>query len=96
MKAIEKLLLKRIEATEEGMAALQLQISGQIFAGAVKKSNEGEGLYEILTAGQHQNGEMFMVKCTFSGDDLQVIFEEHYEDESNIIKPDGIIIPGAH
>lgn len=96
MKKIEELLLKRIEETEDEIVALQVQIGGQTFAGAVKKSSEGEGFYEILTAGQHQNGEVFMVKCIFTGGDLQVIFESH-EEKSDIIKPKGgIIIPGAH
>lgn len=96
MKKIEELLLKRIEEADEGLASLQLQIGGQSFAGAVKKSKAGDGYYELLTAGRHQDGEVFMVKCTFAGEDLEVIFEP-YEEESDIIKPKGgIIVPGAH
>lgn len=91
---MKDLLEKRIDASEEETAVLQLQIGGQLFAGAVRRSDEGNGLFEMLTVGQMSDGQARMLKVTFPGDACEAIFEPHDEPSILVPKKNGLVVPG--
>jgi hypothetical protein len=94
---MKNLLQKRIDASDDKTASLQLLIGGQLFAGAVRCSDEGDDLFELLTVGQDQNGQPHMLKVTFSGDACEAIFEPHEEPPPSILMPKkrGLVVPGV-
>lgn len=94
---MKDLLEKRIDASDEKIASLQLQIGGQLFAGAVRRSDEGDGLFEILTVGHSPDRQPLMVRVTFRGDACEAIFEPHEKQSSDIFVPkkSGLVIPGV-
>lgn len=99
---MKDLLERRIDASHETddlgakIAPLQILVGGQLFAGAVKRSDEGDGFFEILTVGHSPDQQSFMVKVTFRGDACEAIFEPH-EEQSDIFVPKkrGLVVPGV-
>lgn len=89
--SMEEFLKHKITNAEGKAVPLQIQVAGMPLAGAVKQSEFGEGLFEILIQMQDQNGRSKAAKVTFRGSDCQAVFEE-YEQEIHTSR-NGLVIP---
>ena len=58
MKDLLDKLIRDAPDENDGVVSLQLQIGGQSIAGGVRHSPDYDGLYELLTPGQVQGGDV--------------------------------------
>jgi len=97
MKDLLDKLIAEAPPENEGAAPLQLQIRGQVYAGGLRKSQDHEGCYELLTVGQ-QGRNALAVSVVFKADAVDIVFIPKGE-MSDIVQPrkngSGIILPGA-
>jgi hypothetical protein len=91
---IEKLIADAPEGNE-GAIDIQVQLGAQMYAGALKKSDEHVGFFEMIMVGQDsRSGQMTTAKIIMDPAAIQAVFVP-IGSESAIYKPtSGLSIPG--
>lgn len=99
MASLADILDKMIDDSPKGAVAAQIQIRGGMYAGAVRRSKEHEGLYELGTPGQNkQSGQLQIINVIFPPEHIDALFVESEEEVPAIHVPNGaggLHIPGV-
>jgi hypothetical protein len=95
MKKVIEVLLDK---AAEGAIQVQLMVRGAMFFGALRRSEEFEGVYELMMVAQ-QGASTKVMKCYVDPGVIEAIFVPS-EEKSEILRPPksnggGIFIPGA-
>ena len=91
---LEKLLQRILNDAEDDTEMLQIQVSGKIISGAVRKSSDYKGLYEVGYISNTNQGQS-LVCFYFHPKDLTGIFVEKEKSTISRVSPgSGLIIPG--
>jgi hypothetical protein len=98
MKAVLDHLIANAPEENEGAAELQIVMKqGAMWAGAVKHSEFGDTIYELITIGQNpQTQQALSVVIYFNSDDVLSVQATQHQEKSVILTPrgSGIQMPG--
>ena len=98
MKAVLDKLIADAPEENKGAAEVQLQIGGGAYAGALKQSDDFDGLYELMTVGQRPGklgAQAFMVRIVFKADAVDAAFIPHDGDMGELSTQSGLVVPGV-
>lgn len=105
MKKVIDHLIAEAPETNDGAAEVQvITTKGGMFSGAIKRSELGDDIYEIVSIGMRAgpngqplpNSEPFAVKIYLLADEISIVQTQMKVDPKRIITPSrgGIAIPG--
>ena len=98
MKAVLDYLIANAPEGNEGAAELQIVMKqGAGFAGAVKHSEFGDTIYEMISIGQNPETQRALaVTVYFNSDDVLSVQTARVDEQSSILMPkgSGIQMPG--
>ncbi len=87
---LEEVLCKMLDEAPKNAIAAQLQIRGGIYSGAVRRSPDYPGLYELGTPGRNQQtNKISIINVLFSGEHIDAIILESDQEAPVIHVPNG-------
>ena len=95
MKDLLEKLIDEAPEGNDGAIDLQIQLGGQMYAGAIKKSDEHPKLFEMIMIGQNsKTAEMTAMRIFMDPKAIQAVFVPMEQSPVYVPKKSSLVIPG--